>query len=103
MTLQDSLMPSSSTLSWPDKGLFTLAILCLAIDIVEYVLNRRGHQGQIAANHKQISFNVYCQWCIAYTRMTITRVNEPLDFCYFTLANARRFHTSTGELPPGKS
>ena len=68
------------------KGLFTRAILCFAIDILEYVFNWRERRGQTTANHKRISSCVDCHEFITYTRMTIAtckvaRVNGPLTVC----------------------
>ena len=64
------------------NGAFTLAILCLTIDILEHVLNLLEHRGQTAANQEWISCFVDCRGWIAYTRMTIAtykiaRVNGP--------------------------
>ena len=53
------------------KGLFTREILCLAIDILECVFNRRKRQGQTTANHKRISYFVDCHEFITNTKMTI--------------------------------
>ena len=36
------------------QGLLIFAIMCFAIDIVEYVINWRQHRGQTAANQKRI-------------------------------------------------
>ena len=64
------------------NGLFTLAILCLTIDILGHVLNWWEHRGQTAANHKRIFYFIDCHGYIAYTKMTIAtykiaRVNRP--------------------------
>ena len=64
------------------KGLFTHAILCLAIDILKYVFNWRECPRQTAANLKRISCFTDCHEFITYTRVTIirckmARVNDP--------------------------
>ena len=52
-------------------GLFTRAILCLAIDIVEYVFHCRERRGQTRANHKRIPWCIDCHEFITYARITI--------------------------------
>ena len=64
--------------------MFTLVILCLAIDILEYVLNWREHWGQTAANQRLVSWCIDCYGFMTYTRMTIAtykigRLKGPLN------------------------
>ena len=43
------------------KGLFKREILCLAINILEYVFYWLERRGQTGANHKRISCCIDCQ------------------------------------------
>ena len=55
----------------PHKCSFTLPILRLAIDILEYVLNWGEQYGKTGANHKRISCCVDWHGFISYNKTTI--------------------------------
>ena len=78
------------------KWLFTSAILCLAIDILEYVFNWLERQGQTAANHKRMSCSIDYHEFVTYTRMTIATSKTHLWSMHylwmsFYLVNSEKF------------
>ena len=66
------------------KGLSTVAILCLAIDILAYMLNSRGHRGRTEPNQKRISCCMDCHGFIAYTSRTITTYQAKHNYSCLT-------------------
>ena len=54
---------------WMRKGLFTRAIWCLTIDILDYVFYWRERRGQTTAIHKRISCCIDSHELITYTNM----------------------------------
>lgn len=59
------------------KRLFRLAIFCLAIHILTYVLDWPEHQRQTRANRKRISRFIDCPGLVAYIRMIIVTYKIP--------------------------
>ena len=77
------------------------AILCLAIDILEYVLNWRERRGQTRASHKRISWYTDYREFITYTRMKITTSDfVPCDWhlgaCVYLTRASRTNYSESG-------